>query len=775
MATPPDPNLRDMRSELSRILSAQGDYNDLLRDSIRELSNMHNAYRDINSRIESMNSGTINIKELNQEILQLTQKEKIAGRNLQDIERNLSDVAKSNLEIVRLRGLSYGDAISYLEQQGNLEAIAAYHAEEALKISQKETQNAENKLKTEKKVAKQLGVTGNLAKMLADKLGVGEEAYAAMVERSRELIDAQGEVTNPSKWRVAWTGIKTGLKAAIRDGLVFDPAVVAAGFVSAFTKAKNALMKIPEYTTKAINSVAGGPGLIQSMTSRISDLIGKLPLVGGILSSIVDTFSALLDFATGATSQVQKMGRELGLSRAEAISLNNTFSDYANNTNNVLLNSRKLFETQLEIGKSLGVNNLLSKDILQTSIQMKEVAGIEDETRKSIVESSIITGKSMGSITKSVFAQVKGLQQATGVAFDYRQTLKEASSQGGYLGLQFAKYPAQLTKSLLTTKSIGLELKQLDSMADSFLDFESSISKEFEAQLLTGKEINLAKSRELFLNNDLAGAALEINRQVGSANDFLKLNRIQAESMAQAFGMSRDQMGEMLKNQEMLSKLGAKDTDNAQKQYQLGLRRYGSEKAMAEAIGDQAYNNLMNATAQEKIAGFIEKIKQGFADLITNSGLMTFVDKAIEFLSKPDSIQGIVNTVKDIFGTIVSVLGTIIGGTMRFLNMLPGIDIDESMIDMVEGAGAKVKSANLGSLGAPAPAIGPTAAKERLATTTPQQAANDIQRAPGSTQGDIVTVVNFTADGEPIAKVVHKNNRQNTNEKTEYSRLHPKT
>ncbi len=50
----------------------------------------------------------------------------------------------------------------------------------------------------------------------------------------------------------------------------------------------------------------------------------------------------------------------------------------------------------------------------------------------------------------------------------------------------------------------------------------------------------------------------EITRQVGSASQFLKLNRIQAESLAGAFGMSRDQMAEMLKQQELLSKLGAK-------------------------------------------------------------------------------------------------------------------------------------------------------------------------------------------------------------------------
>ena len=134
----------------------------------------------------------------------------------------------------------------------------------------------------------------------------------------------------------------------------------------------------------------------------------------------------------------------------------------------------------------------------------------------------------------------------------------------GVLGLRFSKFPEQIAKSIIQVKALGFSLGQLDTQASSFLDFESSISKEFEAQLLTGKQINLTKAREAFLNNDLAAAASEITKQVGSSQDFLKLNRIQAESLASAFGMSRDQMGEMLKQQEMLSKLGAKDLKDAQ-------------------------------------------------------------------------------------------------------------------------------------------------------------------------------------------------------------------
>ena len=296
---------------------------------------------------------------------------------------------------------------------------------------------------------------------------------------------------------------------------------------------------------------------------------------------------------------------------------------------------------------------------------LKDIAGLELETRQQITEASTITGQTSESVVKSVLAQVQGLKNATGIQLQNKQVLKEAANLGGYLGLQFAKYPANLTKSLVTVKAMGMELKQLDSIADSFLDFESSISKEFEAQLLTGKDINLTKAREAFLNNDLATAAGEITRQVGSANDFLKLNRIQADSLASAFGMSRDQLGEMLKRQELLSRLGAKDTDNAQKQLQLGLQKFQNQKALVAAIGEEAYQNLLNASTQEKISGYIDKIKQSIVDFIERTDLISKIEKFVKMLQDPEAMQGILGKIRDTISVFIKVAGELLADILE--------------------------------------------------------------------------------------------------------------
>jgi ElaB/YqjD/DUF883 family membrane-anchored ribosome-binding protein len=300
------------------------------------------------------------------------------------------------------------------------------------------------------------------------------------------------------------------------------------------------------------------------------------------------------------------------------------------------------------------------------------------ETRQAIVESSTITGKSAEGITKSVLSQVAALKNATGISFQYQKILKEAANLGGYLGLSFAKYPEKLTKSLVTVKSMGLELKQLDSMANSFLDYESSIASEFEAQLLTGKNINLSKARELFLNNELADAAAEITRQVGSADEFLKMNRISAEGMAKGFGMSRDEMGSMLKQQELLSKLGAKDLKDAQEKVQ-AIRAQGKTKEeIIRLTGEEAYQNLTNASLQEKIGAFMEKIQQSISDFVESSGIIEKIESFFDYLSKPENIKKIIVTIRDTFASIADVILTITNGIINAIDAVTlGFGIDE--------------------------------------------------------------------------------------------------
>jgi hypothetical protein len=535
----------------------------------------------------------------------------------------------------------------------------------------------------------------------ANKLGIGKEYYGDMVEKARDLNEQGKKLT------------------------FFDK-------------------------VGALGKAAGG-----GIKDAFSDPLTLIPILGGAIGGIASGLKSVFDYITGIQDKTVKFARAMNMSTEEARQLKMEFASVNVANGDLLVNTQKLVEAQMDMVSALGVTNRISTENLATNIKLKDIAGVEADTIASITESSIINGKSNESIVKSVFAQVKGLKQATGIQFENKQILKEASSLGGVLGLQFAKYPAQLSKSLVTVKAMGLELKQVDAIADSFLDFESSISKEFEAQLLTGKEINLAKARELFLDNDLAGAAAEINKQVGSTADFLKMNRIQQDAFAGAMGMSRDQMGDMLKKQEMLSILGAKDTDNAREQLRLGLAKYKNQKALSEAVGEEAYQNLVNASLQERIAGFMEKIKQSISDFVEKSGIIEKIEGFMNYLSKPENIRAAIMSIRDVFAQIVDIIASIAGGIVNVLDFFGAISDQKaaSIQGFLGGAGDNIRS-----LGGD---LSMTAATEKAGITsgggtTQAERSTKMGRSSG---GDTITN-NLILDGQIVTSTTNKINKR---------------
>jgi len=103
---------------------------------------------------------------------------------------------------------------------------------------------------------------------------------------------------------------------------------------------------------------------------------------------------------------------------------------------------------------------------------------------------------------------------------------------------------AGMAKAAVEAAKVGTNLGQILGAADSLLKFESSITAQFEAQVLTGKMINTERARQLALDGDIAGLTSEIQSIVGGVGDIQSLNVLQRRSVADAIGIS---VGDLLK------------------------------------------------------------------------------------------------------------------------------------------------------------------------------------------------------------------------------------
>jgi hypothetical protein len=789
MATPTgNENTRATVSGLEDVKKKQGDFNGILKDSINLLKQMGKQYENLEGRLESMSKSAINVKDIEKELEKAKTKQYVISKQLAALEKDVTQEGKNKID----QYLKSSEKISELEKrqaQYKREGNSAKAAEvdyllnkytlmnerqkvglsvnessllgmrEANRLAEESMVFGEEKLNQEKQIRKAIGFTGAAMGFFAEKLGIGASYQEDLIEKAKELQTIGQKLTFGDKIAALGKASLGALGEIIRDPVAFAAAwkAVSMGFDKLGDSAASVGKGIAGLSDESSTIVSGIAG-------HVSGLLKNIPLVGGLLGGLVEGFASIFDLVIGIENTVVKSGRELGMSRYEAEKMHHEFAAINVTNGDIFVTSRKLLETQVELSKILGVNNRLSEEQLSTSIKLKDLAGLENETIAQFAEISKISGKSQEGVVKSVLAQVEGLKKATGISLNQKQILKETAGMSGVLGLQFAKYPEKLTKSVLTVKALGLELKDVDALADSFLDFESSISNEMEAQLLTGKNINLSKARELFLTNDLAGAAMEINSQVGSSAEFLKLNRIQAESLAKAFGMSRDQMGDMLKKQEFLGKLGAKETDNAREQLRLGLEKYKSQKALNEALGDEAYNSLVTASTQEKMAALIEKIKNSIVDFISGSGIMEKIQHFMDTLSDPEKVRAIINKVKGFMASAVEFIGSAAYHIIDALDYIAFGQIPNDFIESIK-SGAENMGANIRSIGVGGgETVGANAAASTVAATTSAKAQVGFAKPENMGSKENITIVNHmhTSDQNTTTQV----NRYNVNDRS---------
>jgi hypothetical protein len=183
-----------------------------------------------------------------------------------------------------------------------------------------------------------------------------------------------------------------------------------------------------------------------------------------------------------------------------------------------------------------------------------------------------------------------------------------------------------------------------------------------EAELLTGKDLNLETARRAALNGDIETVAREINKQVGTSADFAKMNVIQQEALAKAMGTSREELADMLVQQESLNSLkstyntlGADTIKNLEKsgkidaitlvnlqqgkasasQYFETLKKAGISTAeLTNALGETSLKALESQSAQQKFDDTLSKAKEAFTRFVDGGSLDKFADTLADFVTK---------------------------------------------------------------------------------------------------------------------------------------------
>ena len=317
-------------------------------------------------------------------------------------------------------------------------------------------------------------------------------------------------------------------------------------------------------------------GKIQESFMGTQDLKKGFTLAFGPIGIALGVLTALVGIIVKARSAARDLGKDLGISAAEAGKMLPALKASEFQFKMMGLDGDQLKLTLTEIGKEFGsMENMTVANVrnIEKFAQMAGVAGTDVVKLNKVFMD--LDGLSFDAAT-NVSKTAASLAKAAGVSTD--KVIGDMASNAA----DFARFSMEgaegFAKAAVEAAKVGSSLSEILKAADSLIDFETSISAQFKAQVLTGKQINTEKARQLALDGDIAGLTNEIQSIVGSVGDIQSLNVIQRKSVADSIGISvadllRISRGEAAQQQETVqdklnvtNKLLAQSLDISQSQ-----------------------------------------------------------------------------------------------------------------------------------------------------------------------------------------------------------------
>jgi len=391
-----------------------------------------------------------------------------------------------------------------------------------------------------------------------------------------------------------------------------------------YQKSKSLTTLLKENIGDIANRIDKTGTLSKVLSGNFMDTVTPLRLAE---LAIVGIFNA----AKALDEQTGKLAKNLNISYKEATALNIEFTKASNKTGDVFITTKGLGEALKAVNGELGIFNTTIDKNLITFQKLHKTAGLTYDELGGVNKITQATGGDLEKNTTEIMAQARLTGQKFKVALNEKDVLKDISKVSAATTLSLGKNPGQIAAAVATAKALGMEMSKIEGIADSLLNFESSITKELEAELLIGKSLNLEKARQFALNNDIEGVAREIAKQAGSAADFGKMNRIQQEALAGAVGMSREELSKSLFVQEQIGNLTGDEYDLRAKQINELEAKGLSQAEIKKQLGKDSIENLKaQNSVQEKLSNSVDKMKEIFVSIA--GPLMQIISPIVDLL-----------------------------------------------------------------------------------------------------------------------------------------------
>ena len=288
---------------------------------------------------------------------------------------------------------------------------------------------------------------------------------------------------------------------------------------------------------------------------KVDDLKQKAEDFTAILTSgpaiALAAVGLLVKAVTDFVMQAKEARQELGITAGSALALSADMEAASKAGAAFGGDAEKASASVRALAESMGrVPQLSTTSAAQFGV-IASLSGASAESLATIVELQALSQGISADKAIDDLASLEALAESEGVLKS--QVFDDVANAAKDQALFFGKSAEEIGKAAVEMRKLGIEASALNSLAESLLDLESSISSEFELQLLFGKNINLNKAREAAFNRDSAALAKEIRMQLGGQFDLNTANAAQVKALTDAFGLSQEQLQKVIQGQDIFN------------------------------------------------------------------------------------------------------------------------------------------------------------------------------------------------------------------------------
>ena len=348
--------------------------------------------------------------------------------------------------------------------------------------------------------------------------------------------------------------------------------------------------------------------LLSIGNESLKGMVDKLDKSGTLSAILEGRFSEVVTlsrlgelslFAIGnailkGSENMAKLAQTTGISKDAAFELQKSLNQSAIDSGNVAFTGEKATKAFAALSKETGLVADFGGQTLETFSMLTNKLGLAESAAGSLATMARLQGKETEKILSDTVDTASAIAKQAGVGINVKGVLEDVASASASIKVSLGSNPELLAEAATNAALLGTNLAGVDAIANSLLDFETSIKNELAAEMLLGADINLEKARQLALTNDLAGLSEEIANQEEITASFANGNRIQQEAAAAALGLSRDALSEMVMKQQ-LNALSAEEFKNT--------------------YGEATYEQMQSVSAQEKLALSAGKMKDAISQI----------------------------------------------------------------------------------------------------------------------------------------------------------------